>query len=620
MVTNDNSIIISEKFKQQLITGILSVPIIYIPHYHYNYIDTALSEIFPSESGENDNAVGLYDNTIYEWNVARGRVDFKTKSVITPISLDTMLKTLLSRNDNVAQNDNKFLDDCKIFLLRNIVGDFGGNVSQSSSKLNEPSIQVMLQEFVEKYECGEYDNRTTIIIMSPLPFSMLPTCLRDYINLLDIPAPTVEEIYNEIAKTPLARSVSRRYRDDPKGERSFRYDLTNSLLGLQMYDVKQIVGIVMARQLVEENFAEKAFGLDTKKFALEEKQRIVKKSGIIEIIDTDVTLDDVGGLECLKTDIRKKAVMYRHINDVGKIMKKLPIPKGILIVGMPGCGKSMIAKAIASEFKVSLLRLDVNRLMGQYVGMSEENLRRALQTAETAHPCVLWIDEVEKAFAGAGAGGGANDGDMLVQRLMGQFLTWMQERKTAVYIVATANDVMRPEFMRKGRFDEVYFVDFPNLDERKAILKAKMKQYGFLSGNDNNVYSFSEFESNGVENEKFNKIAEMMASDKKSSQKYSNGFSGAEIESVVNQLMENVYVKYQKSIDDKKHLTEPIKITTDDFTKIIKPMKRSIMANQVTSNKDKANNPYKKTSIERIRELQDTYMFKEASNEKSENK
>lgn len=120
------------------------------------------------------------------------------------------------------------------------------------------------------------------------------------------------------------------------------------------------------------------------------------------------------------------------------------MPKGILILGMPGCGKSMIAKSIANAFNVSLLRLDVNRLMGQYVGQSESNLRRALQTAEAAHPCVLWIDEIEKAFAGNE--GGHND---IVIRLMGHFLTWMQERKTAVYIVATANDVMRPELMRK---------------------------------------------------------------------------------------------------------------------------------------------------------------------------
>lgn len=619
METNSNSIIISEKFKQQLITGILSSPIVYIPHYHYNYLDATLSEIFSSESGEYDEVVGLCDNTIYEWDVARGRIDFKTKSIITPMSLDSILKMLLSRNDNVSTNDNKVLDDCKVFLFKNIVGDVTGYAASSSSKLNEPSIQSLLQAYAEKYERGEYDNRTTIIIMSPMPFSVLPACLKDFINLLEIPVPTVEEIYNEIAKTPLAKSTSRRYRDDPKGDKSFRDDLTNSLLGLQMYDVKQIVGTVMARQRVEESFADNAFGLDTKNFALEEKQRIVKKSGIIEIIDTDVTLDDVGGLECLKDDIRKKAIIYRHINDVGKVMKKLPIPKGILIMGMPGCGKSMIAKAIASEFKVSLLRLDVNRLMGQYVGMSEENLRRALQTAETAHPCVLWIDEVEKAFAGAGAGGGFNDGDMLVQRLMGQFLTWMQERKTAVYIVATANDVMRPEFMRKGRFDEVYFVDFPNLKERKAILKAKLRQYGFLSGNENNIYSFSVFESKGVENEKFNEIAKLMAVDNKSGTKYSTGFSGAEIESVVNQLMENIFVRYQKSIDDKQQLKGPIRVTIDDFKKIIEPMKKSTMANQVTTNKDKENNPYNKTNIERIRELQDIYMFKLASYEKLDN-
>lgn len=347
---------------------------------------------------------------------------------------------------------------------------------------------------------------------------------------------------------------------------------------------------------------------------MEEKQRIVKKTGIIELIECDIDLQDVGGLDALKKDIEKKAILYKHLNTVLSKNIKLPLPKGVLILGMPGCGKSMIAKAIAKEFGVSLLRLDVNRLMGQYVGMSEENLRRALLTAETAHPCVLWIDEVEKAFAGAGAG---NDGnDMLVQRLMGQFLTWMQERKTAVYIVATANDVMRPEFMRKGRFDEVYFVDFPNLEERKSILINKMRRYGYLQTSTSCIYNFSEFETNGKPNDQLNKLAALLlASEQKQEQtkdKFSNGFSGAEIESVVNQVMEEIYIEYQKSVDDKHPISTPIKVSFKQFEDIINNMRPTVMANQVTD-KDKQSHQLQQTNIERIRELQKTYHFTKAT-------
>lgn len=203
--------------------------------------------------------------------------------------------------------------------------------------------------------------------------------------------------------------------------------------------------------------------------ALEEKQNLVKKSGIIDVVNRDVVINEIGGLHRLVSDLRVKGKIYENIGDA--LTYHIPIPKGILIIGMPGCGKSMIAKATANLFKVPLLRLDVSRLMGKYVGESEANLRTALTIAEAAHPCVLWIDEIEKAFAGSNKANG--DNDSLVLRMMGYFLTWMQERKNPVYIVATANDVMRPEFMRKGRFDDVYFVDFPNQEERAEILRKK---------------------------------------------------------------------------------------------------------------------------------------------------
>ena len=146
----------------------------------------------------------------------------------------------------------------------------------------------------------------------------------------------------------------------------------------------------------------------------------------------------------------------------------MDIPKGVLIAGMPGCGKSLTAKAAATMFGVPLLRMDMGRLMGKYVGESEANMRRALQLTEASSPCVLWIDELEKAFAGAGAQGGSSE---VTTRLFGSFLTWMQEKDSLAFVVATANNIsnLPPELMRKGRFDEIFYVDFPNQSEREKI-------------------------------------------------------------------------------------------------------------------------------------------------------
>lgn len=352
-------------------------------------------------------------------------------------------------------------------------------------------------------------------------------------------------------------------------------EMTRTLQGLQLYEIKQILRSSLCR-------TGNKISSQTIKYALEGKKQIVKKSGIIEVIDSDITLEQVGGLERLVNDIQKKAIIFKNLTFAQSEKAKLPLPKGILILGMPGCGKSMIAKSIANAFNVSLLRLDVNRLMGQYVGQSESNLRRALQTAEAAHPCVLWIDEIEKAFAGNE--GGHND---IVIRLMGHFLTWMQERKTAVYIVATANDVMRPELMRKGRFDEVYFVDFPNQKEAKIILDKKLKKYEDLD-----IYDFSQINESEKE-----KIVKAMFGNKY------GGFSGSEIESLVNQVIEKAFLAYMEELSNKgkNKANYSVEIKPNDFMEIIKLMKPNVMSNQVGTN----DSP---TAIERIKKLQKNFI------------
>ncbi len=196
-----------------------------------------------------------------------------------------------------------------------------------------------------------------------------------------------------------------------------------------------------------------------------EKARTLKRGGLVEVVEAKPNLDDIGGLDALKRWLSQRRPAFgAAARDHG-----LPVPKGLLIVGIPGTGKSLTAKATAGVLQLPLLRLDMGRIFGGIVGQSEANLRSVIRTAEAIAPCVLWIDEIEKGFGGS-TGSGSSDGGTS-SRVFGSFLSWMQEKEKPVFVVATANDVSQlpPEFLRKGRFDEMFFVDLPDAAERTAI-------------------------------------------------------------------------------------------------------------------------------------------------------
>ena len=214
-----------------------------------------------------------------------------------------------------------------------------------------------------------------------------------------------------------------------------------------------------------------------------------------------------------------------------------------MIVGMPGCGKSLTAKATAALFKLPLLRLDVGSLMGKYVGESEANMRRALRLAEAVSPCVLWVDELEKAFVGVGGG---HAGSEVATRLFGYFLTWMQDKTAAVFVLATANDIsaLPAELLRKGRFDEIFYVDFPTLAEREGIFKIHLQKRGKLS--------------NSLD---LKKLAEK-----------TDGFSGADIEAVVKEAIEIAFVEQGAALTTERlvdviNKTHPLKVVMKDKVK-----------------------------------------------------
>lgn len=560
-----------KELKNQLITGIQSSPIVYIPHFHYQLVDEVLTDIVsPSTPGRK--ILDLDEDSIIEYDLYEGIIDFKNKKKEKDLEVYSNLYTYLA---DIVEYESHF-DREKIFIFRNFF-----------QIIEDAKIQSLLKLFAMKYERGDYDRLITILIIDEKPISDLPLGIEKLLTIVDVLAPNEKEICNYINE--LGLTVSNHYSEQEKTV--VMKNLIRTLQGLQFYEIKQIIksSTVRTGGVISDK---------TISIALEEKKNIVKKSGIIEVVDTDITFDEVGGLENLKKDLSDKAKIYQHLSLAADL--KITLPKGILIIGMPGCGKSMIAKSIAEKFGVSLLRLDVNRLMGQYVGQSEHNLRRALETAEAAHPCVLWIDEIEKAFAGSS---GHGENDMLVMRLMGHFLTWMQERKTAVYIVATANDVMRPEFMRKGRFDEVYFVDFPTFEERIDILKKKIQKYD----NEDGVFDFSEIKlGTFYKEEALGEISKAMAANDPKS----GGFSGSEIESVVNMVIESKFIEYINSIDSGKALSS-IAVSIKDFKEKISIIKDSAMCNQKGKKLEQID--VEKTNIERIRDVQSVYRFRNAS-------
>jgi SpoVK/Ycf46/Vps4 family AAA+-type ATPase len=235
-----------------------------------------------------------------------------------------------------------------------------------------------------------------------------------------------------------------------------RERLAKAALGLTLHEATN----AFARAMVDDGVLRN----EDVQVVLEEKKQTIRKSGLLEVVTVDISLDDVGGLQNLKRWLTKRNNSWMHeAAEYG-----LPAPKGVLMTGVPGCGKSLTAKAVAAAWELPLLRLDIGRVFSGVVGSSEQNMRHAIRSAEATAPCVLWLDEIEKGFSGVADGGG--DGGTS-SRVFGSFLSWMQEKTAPVFVIATANrvDGLPPEFLRKGRFDEIFFVDLPTRVERRQV-------------------------------------------------------------------------------------------------------------------------------------------------------
>ncbi|MCX0379293.1 AAA family ATPase [Clostridium perfringens] len=450
--------------------------IIYINHFDFNVIDEIISSI-----GKNVN--------IIEFNNALGMINFKTKSPMLECDLENFLLNSLDYG----------YDDETFIVLKDIHND-----------LNNPKIIALLKRIAEDNLYRDNYNTTIFIVASKL---VIPIELENYITVFDIPLPTNKEIINIIYdfKESLGINI----------DEDVLNDIALSLKGLNEFQIKQILNLA---------YQDGGYiGEKDKYLILQEKEQFIKKSGMLEMVNFKESIDDIGGLENLKSWLYRKAKVFSSLDKAIKF--GVDIPKGIMIVGMPGCGKSLTAKATARLFEMPLVRLDIGRLLGKYVGESEENMRNALKLSESISPCVLWIDEIEKAFSGVGSDGGSD----VTTRLFGQFLTWMQEKENSVFIVATANDISRipPEFLRKGRFDELFFVDLPNDEERRKIMEIHIKKRN-----------------------KWNRGIDVIPLIKKT-----EGFNGADLEAVVKDTIENAFINGDE------------KITTEDLIKVIKETK-----------------------------------------------
>ncbi len=328
--------------------------------------------------------------------------------------------------------------------------------------LNDPMVARRVRDLVTLFDGAAV--KRTVVFLSPL--IKLPMELEKDVQVVDFDLPdraTLEDIVREKA---FAGARSRRFGknfqkvlESPDLQR----EIAEAALGLTEAEARQVFDKTSVR--------DKQFSIQT---ILAEKKHIIRKSGILEFYETKVGMNAVGGLPEMKDWLQKRQHSFtQSARDFG-----LPLPKGILLLGVPGCGKSLSAKAISQAWQMPLLRLDVGKVFGSLVGSSEENMRRAIKTAEAVAPAILWLDELEKGFSGTKSSGSSDGGT--TARVFATFLTWLQEKETPVFVIATANDVSQlpPELLRKGRFDEIFFVDLPNREERRAILEIHISRRG----------------------------------------------------------------------------------------------------------------------------------------------
>ena len=423
-------------------------PLIYVVSFEESRVDDEMSRITKDRKKE-----------LYKWSITKG----------------------LEMPDGSLLSD--FKDPIKVLeyiLQADVNGVFV--MKDYHPYLNEPVVVRKLRDVAHALKTS----MKNVVFISPV--LKIPMELEKEFSVIDYNLPGKEEI-SEIIKNISANIGDISKLEISKNPTLFQ-KVTEAALGLTAEEAEN----VFAKSLVQTG----DFDL---KIILSEKEQIIRKSGVLEYCHVNENMQGVGGLDELKKWLNKRGKAFTpEAREFG-----LPEPRGILLLGIPGCGQSLTAKAISSMWQLPLLKLDVGKVFSSLVGSSEENVRRAIQTAESIAPSILWLDEMEKGFSGLGSSGQTDGGT--TARVFGTFLTWLQEKKTPVFVVATCNNVSQlpPELLRKGRFDEIFFVDLPSREERKEIFKIHLEK------RHRNVNSFD-----------LNKLSDEAV-----------GFSGSEIEEII---------------------------------------------------------------------------------------
>ncbi len=455
-------------------------PIIYIVSWEENRVEKALREI-AQERGKK----------IFFWTITQGMV-------LNPNHRDNATRDPLAALDAVMDSRDQAL-----FVLK----DYHAFISDVTVTRRLRDLTTALKTSYK-----------TLIILAPV--LKLPSELEKEITVVDYGLPDHDDL------DMLLEGIIQNVKDNPQIETSLseieRDQVIKAAQGLTANEAEN----VFAKSLVQKH----KFDVDV---ILGEKEQIIRKSGILEYYPFSEQIGDVGGLDLLKDWMEKRTVAFTEkAREFG-----LPAPRGVLLLGVQGCGKSLSAKAIGALWRLPLLRLDVGRIFAGIVGSSEENMRKAIRVAESVAPCILWLDELEKGFSGTQSSGASDGGT--TSRVFGTFLTWMQDKKAPAFVVATANDVMSlpPELLRKGRFDEIFFIDLPSQEEREQIFRIHLRK------RKRNVEDFD--------------VAVLAAA--------TPGFSGAEIEAVVVEALYDAFDETKdlttQSIVAAAHHTVPLAMT-----------------------------------------------------------
>ncbi|KKL21963.1 hypothetical protein LCGC14_2440200, partial [marine sediment metagenome] len=322
------------------------------------------------------------------------------------------------------------------------------------SHLKDPSAERLLRDVAADFA---RDRRTVFMVDAG---GALPASLHPLAAPFELALPDEKEIKDIVRNT--ARELIR--------AGNAAVDLSSAEFDRFLANLRGLTRVEVAQAVAEAILSNGRLDAGDIDLAIAVKRRRLRQTGVLDYIPPPDEFPSIGGMANLRgwLSLRAKALTDKA-RDFG-----LEPPRGILLLGVQGCGKSLMARYVAADWHIPLLRMDVGSLYDKFIGQTEHHLRTAFQVASAMAPCVLWIDEIEKAFAsaGAGAGGAMSDGG-LSQRMFGQLLTWMQDHDNPVFLVATANDVtaLPPELMRKGRFDEVFFVDLPSAEAREVIFK-----------------------------------------------------------------------------------------------------------------------------------------------------